>query len=53
MLFLWQKVRIDEFSRISNLSFFPSAFPVFPCFFHVLPHQQSVIKPSFYPLCPS
>ena len=23
MLFLWQKVRIDEFSRISNLSFFP------------------------------
>lgn len=50
MLFLWQKVRIDEFSRISNLSFFPSAFPGFPCFFHVLPHPQSVIKPSFYPL---
>lgn len=30
MLFLWQKVRIDEFSRISNLSFFP-------CFSHVFP----------------
>ena len=50
MLFLWQKVRIDEFSRISNLSFFHSAFPVFPCVSHVLPHPQSVIKPSFYPL---
>ena len=50
MLFLWQKVRIDEFSRISNLSFFPSAFPVFPCVFPVLPHPQNVIKPSFYPL---
>lgn len=35
MLFLWQKVRIDEFSRISNLSFSTSVFPVFPQFFPV------------------
>lgn len=33
MLFLWQKVRIGEFSRISNLSCFPSVSPVFSLFF--------------------
>lgn len=32
MLFLWQKVRIDEFSRISNLSFFPRFSLYFPHF---------------------
>ena len=48
MLFLWQKVRIDEFSRISNLSFFPSVFPVFPSVFHVLPHPQPQIALDFY-----
>ena len=52
MLFLWQKVRIDEFSRISNLSFFPSAFPVFPCVFPFCrtrnPKSLSMLKSKYF-----
>lgn len=44
MLFLWQKVRIDEFSRISNLSCFPSFSPVFPCIFLYFPHFAAPVK---------
>ena len=42
MLFLWQKVRIDEFSRIYNLSFSPCFSPVFSTFFPVFCRTHKV-----------
>lgn len=54
MLFLWQKVRIDEFSRISNLSFFPCFSHVFstfcPVFAAPIKCHKAIVLPFITPV---